>query len=53
MEKITYHRDGSVTLWDVYLQNWVRTSRPSDQVYASLSTEERARVTRHVEKGEK
>jgi hypothetical protein len=31
----TFHRDGSVTVWDVYRQDWVRTSRPSDQLLAS------------------
>jgi hypothetical protein len=44
----TYHRDGSVTLWDVYSQQWVRTDAPSDEVYASLSASERARIMRHI-----
>lgn len=42
----TFHRDGTVTVWDVYTQSWVRTSRPSDRILASLSSE-RDRVIRH------
>ena len=42
----TYHRDGTVTVWDVYRQQWVRTSRPSDQVLAACSSD-RARIKRH------
>lgn len=46
----TYHRDGTVTVWDVYHRGWVRTNKPSDALLASLSSEERARVERHVAK---
>lgn len=45
--KITYHRDSTVTLWNVYRQAWVRTGRPSDDVLASLPEKSRARVIRH------
>lgn len=45
--RTTYHRDRTVTIWDVYRQSWRRTSRPSDAVLASLSSDERARVMRH------
>ena len=45
--KTTYHRDHTVTIWDVYTQGWVRTGRPSDAILASLMPEERARVMRH------
>jgi hypothetical protein len=48
--RTTYHRDGSVTVWDVYTQAWLRTSRPSDRVLASLSQEERRRVLAHTSK---
>jgi hypothetical protein len=48
MTKITYHRDATVTLWDVYTQSWVRTGRPSDAILASLSDKERERVMRHT-----
>jgi hypothetical protein len=45
--KTRYHRDGTVTLWDVYTQQWVRTSRPSDRQLAALPSEERERTIRH------
>ena len=43
----TFHRDGSVTVWNVFTQQWLRTSWPSDRVLASLGESERARVIRH------
>lgn len=45
--KTTYHRDATVTIWDVYTQQWRRTGRPPDAVLASLSEPERTRVMRH------
>jgi len=47
MYRTIYHRDHSVTVWDVYQQGWVRTARPSDMVLASLSARERERMVRH------
>lgn len=46
--KTTYHRDGSVTLWDIYQQRWtrVRASRISDDVLSTLSPEERKRIAK-------
>lgn len=44
----TYHRDGKVTLWDVYAQRWVTTSQVRDEVLASLPADERQRVIRHL-----
>jgi hypothetical protein len=41
------HRDGSVTIWNVYRQQWQRTSEPSDSVLASLSVKECERVIKH------
>lgn len=43
----TFHRDGSVTVWDVYAQEWRRTRRPDDEVLATLETDDRAKVMRH------
>ena len=43
-----FHKDGSVTLWDVYQQQWRRTSYPSDEVLASFNEAERKRIMRHV-----
>ena len=45
--RTTYHRDGTVTLWDVYAQGWTRAAGFSDDVYASLDHRERCRVSRH------
>ena len=45
--KTTYHRDHTVTIWDVYAQQWVRTDHPSDAILASLMPDERERVMRH------
>ena len=45
--KTKFHRDGTVTVWDVYLQQWTRTAHPSDAVLASLMPRERDRVIRH------
>lgn len=42
----TYHRDGTVTVWDVYQQQWIRTARPSDRVLAACSSD-RDRIKRH------
>ena len=50
MYKTTYHRDGTVTMWDVYSQSWLRRIEPGQiaaEVLASLMPEERARVMRH------
>jgi hypothetical protein len=47
--RTVYHRDHSVTIWGVYSQQWIRTSRPSNAVLATLSTAERARVLRHCQ----
>ncbi len=44
----TYHRDGTVTLWDIYAQQWARLAveRISDETLATLSHAERARIAR-------
>lgn len=39
-----YHRDHTVTLWNVYAQQWDRTADPSAEVLASLPERDRARV---------
>ncbi len=49
--RTVYHRDHSVTIWDVYSQQWMHTNRPSDAVLATLTTTERARVLRHCQQG--
>ena len=44
----TFHRDGSVTVWDVHNQGWIRTSNPSDRLLATLSSEEREKIEAHT-----
>ena len=48
MYKTKFNRDNSVTLWNVYTQTWqrIRASRVSDEVLASLSSQERTRIAR-------
>lgn len=45
----TFHRDGTVTIWDVFAQNWARARGFSDAQLASLSPAFRERVIRHCE----
>jgi hypothetical protein len=48
---ITYHRDGTVTLWDVFSQAWVRTANPSDQLLGGLPLAEIDRIQRYIQNG--
>ena len=48
--KTTYHRDGSITIWDAYQQRWTRTMMLSDELWASLSEGERIKISRHFNK---
>ena len=50
--KTTYHRDGTVTLWNVYTQQWERIAadRVSDQIMASLNDAERRRIATMAER---
>jgi hypothetical protein len=43
----TYHRDGTVTIWDCYDQQWLRTGAPPEALLATLSSAERDRVQLH------
>lgn len=44
----TYHRDGTVTLWDVYCQEWRRipAAEVTDRLLATLPPRERERIQR-------
>lgn len=42
------HRDGTITTWNVYRQQWQRGARVSDRVLASMDDHERRRVLRHL-----
>jgi hypothetical protein len=44
----TYHRDNTVTIWDVYQQAWVRLSHVTDHILHTLGDAERERVKRHT-----
>ena len=44
--RTTYHRDGTVTLWCVLSQSWMR-GRPNDAVMSTLSGSEWGRVNRY------
>jgi Zn-finger protein len=46
--KTTYHRDGTVTIWDCVQQSWVRGNNPSDALLATLDNEERERMIKHT-----
>jgi hypothetical protein len=47
---IKFHRDGSITVWDVYAQGWtrVRAARVGDAMLSTLSDYERTRIARHA-----
>lgn len=47
MFRTKFHRDRTVTIWNVYTQSWERTARPSADMLATLSHKERERVIRH------
>jgi hypothetical protein len=49
--RTTFHRDGTVTLWDCITQTWVRGSDPSAELLATLTEPERSRVLRHTPQG--
>lgn len=54
--KTTFHRDGSVTVWNVYTQQWQRTDctqlvraarhYPANAILPTLSERERNRIQR-------
>jgi hypothetical protein len=46
--RTTFHRDGTITFWNVYQQRWQRqrASSMSDQDLASMSQKDRARTLR-------
>lgn len=46
----TYHRDGTVSHWDVYDQQWRRAEAQfiGDQVLATMTQTERTRIANHA-----
>jgi len=47
---ITYHRDGTVTIWEVCSQEWIRTANPTDEQLNGLPDAEIDRIRRCVRK---
>lgn len=48
--KAKLHRDGTVTYWSVYRQQWIeRAEYMPDAELAAMNAGERGRVIRHVE----
>jgi hypothetical protein len=48
MDKVTLHRDGSITFWSVIFQTWRKTTCISDAELASLHPDDRKRVLRQL-----
>jgi len=48
MDKVTLHRDGSITFWSVYNQCWTRSVRVSDRELAAMPDADRKRVVRQM-----
>ena len=47
--KTKFHKDGTITYWNIYLQNWVcKTNYINSRELASLSVEERTKVCEHL-----
>jgi len=44
----TFHKDGTVTVWDVYRQTWRRGSNPCDELLASLDETTRTKIIQHT-----
>ena len=48
----TYHRDGRVTYWSVYNQQWVRRAEyVPDEELAAMNDTEREKVRKHIAGG--
>ncbi len=48
----TYHRDGTVTIWNCITRQWERISVLTSELGPTLSREEWARVTSHLDPAE-
>jgi len=46
--KTTLHRDGSVTLWNIYENRWERHETPPWRLLVTLGDDEKKRVMRHM-----
>ena len=43
-----FHRDQTVTVWNVFSQQWERFRTVPDHILATLSERERTRIGRHL-----
>jgi len=48
--RTTFHRDGTITFWDIFQQTWRRLAAAdiSDHILASMPARERKRIDRMV-----
>jgi len=46
--RTVYHRDHTVTVWDIFTQSRVRLPRVPDHILATLSDDDRKRIARHT-----
>lgn len=46
--RTVYHRDHTVTVWDIFAQSRVRLARVPDHILATLSDDDRKRIARHT-----
>lgn len=44
----TYHRDGTLTYWNVYKQKWERGRDIPDHILATFDAKDRARTLKHI-----
>jgi hypothetical protein len=53
--KTKFHKDGTITIWNIYRQQWERhrADQIPDDVLASVGTIERERIYKHAGKGAK
>ena len=42
------HEDGTITIFDVRLQQWIKTNHPTEESLAALFPKERERVLKHL-----
>lgn len=48
--RIHLHRDGTITVFDVFAQQWTRTDDLTPEQMSTLTSHERVRVARHFAK---
>lgn len=46
--RTTFHRDGTITIWDCFARQWLRGDNPSDLLLSTCDDKERARIIRHT-----